>query len=138
MSTPTPTAGVRSGLTKIGKFDVERKIGDGATSSVYLARDTFNNRDVAIKVVTQAALKDAASAKVTQHLFLTEASLAGKLVHPHIVEIYDAAADEDHAYIVMEYVDGGTLQRFTRADNLLALGDVIEVAYKCSRALDFA
>ena len=138
MSTPTPTAGARSGLTKIGKYDVERKIGDGATSSVYLARDSFNNRDVAIKVVTQAALKDAASAKVTQHLFLTEASLAGKLVHPHIVEIYDAAADEEHAYIVMEYVDGGTLQRFTRADNLLALGDVIEVAYKCSRALDFA
>ena len=136
MST-SPTAGARS-VTKIGKYDIQRKIGDGATSSVYLGYDSFANRDVAIKVVTQAALKDAASAKVTQHLFLTEASLAGKLVHPHIVEIYDAAADEDYSYIVMEYVDGGTLQRFTRADNLLALGDVIEVVYKCTRALDFA
>ena len=46
--------------------------------------------------------------------------------------------DEDHAYIVMEYVGGGTLHRFARADNLLNLGDVIEVVYKCSRALDFA
>jgi hypothetical protein len=71
-------------------------------------------------------------------LFLNEASLAGKLVHPHIVEIYDAVADEDNAYIVMEYVTGGTLQRFARADNLLELGDVIEIIYKCARALDFA
>jgi hypothetical protein len=38
----------------------------------------------------------------------------------------------------MEYVGGGTLQRFTRADNLLGLGDVIEIIYKCTRALDFA
>ena len=127
-----------NGLQKIGKYDLLRKLGDGATSSVYLGHDSFAERDVAIKVVTQAALKDAATAKVTQHLFLTEASLAGKLLHPHIVEIYDAAADAEHAYIVMEYVDGGTLQRFTRFDNLLALGDVIEVVYKCSRALDFA
>jgi serine/threonine protein kinase len=133
-ASPHPAAA----LHKIGKYDVIRKIGDGATSSVYLARDTFANRDVAIKLVTPTALKDAASAKVTHHLFLTEASLAGKLVHPHIVEIYDAAVDEDYAYIVMEYVGGGTLQRFTRADNLLSLGDVIEIVYKCSRALDFA
>ena len=137
MSEATPGAASR-GQGRIGKYDVIRKIGEGATSSVWLGRDTFANRDVAIKLVTQSALKDAASANVTHHLFLTEASLAGKLVHPHIVEIYDAAVDEDHAYIVMEFVGGGTLHRFTRSDNLFNLGDVIEVVYKCSRALDFA
>src|SRR6185295_11530423 len=109
-------------MQKIGKYDVIRKIGEGATSTVWLARDTFGNRDVAVKVVTQGAMKDSPSAKVTQHLFLTEASLAGKLVHPHIAEIYDGAADDEHAYIVMEYVGGGTLHRFTRVDNLLGLG----------------
>ncbi len=138
MSEVTVNVGAPSSRHKIGKYDAVRKIGEGATSSVYLARDSFANRDVAIKVVTQSALKDTASANVTHHLFLTEASLAGKLLHPHIVEIYDAAVDEDQAYIVMEYVSGGTLQRFTRPDNLLALGDVIEIIYKCSRALDFA
>ena len=126
------------GQGRIGKYDVIRKIGDGATSSVWLARDTFANREVAIKLVTAASHKDAASAKVAHHLFLTEASLAGRLVHPHIVEIYDAAVDDNYAYIVMEFVGGGTLQRFTRPDNLLNLGNVIEIAYKCSRALDFA
>ncbi len=125
-------------VNKIGKYEVVRKLGDGATSTVFLARDAFNDREVAVKLVSQTALKDENRGQLMHRLFLTEASLAGKLNHPHIVEIYDAVADEDNAYIVMEYVPGGTLQRFTRADNLLALGDVIEVIYKCARALDFA
>ncbi len=125
-------------VQKIGKYEILRKIGDGATSAVFLALDAFNSREVVIKLVSQHALKDDTHGKLLHHLFLTEASLAGKLIHPHIVEIYDAVADEDNTYIVMEYVSGGTLQRFTRGDNLLALGDVIEVIYKCARALDFA
>jgi serine/threonine protein kinase len=135
MSAQIPLVGAGK---KIGKYEVIRKLGEGATSTVYLARDPFADRDVAIKLVAQSALHDSQSGKVMHHLFLTEASLAGKLVHPHIVEIYDAVADEESAYIVMEYVDGGTLHRFTRPDNLLALGDVIEIVYKCGRALDFA
>ncbi|MBS1219195.1 MAG: serine/threonine protein kinase, partial [Proteobacteria bacterium] len=101
-------------VNKIGKYEVVKKLGDGATSTVFLARDAFNAREVAIKLVSQHALKDENRGQLLHHLFLTEASLAGKLNHPHIVEIYDAVADEDNAYIVMEYVPGGTLQRFTR------------------------
>ena len=126
------------GLTKVGKYDVVSVLGEGATSTVYLCRDSFLNRDVAVKVVAQSALKDLGSGKLMQRLFTTEASLAGKLDHPHIVQIFDAAADDDHAYIVMEYVEGGTLQRFTKSDNLLGIGDVIELVYKCARALDYA
>lgn len=125
-------------INRIGKYEIVRKLGDGATSTVYLGHDPFADRDVAIKLVSREALTNAAGGQVIHRLFLNEASLAGKLVHPHIVEIYDAVADEESAYIVMEYVDGGTLQRFTRPDNLLELGDVIEIVYKCARALDFA
>ncbi len=125
-------------LSRVGKYDVVRTLGEGATSTVYLCRDTFADRDVAVKVVTQSAMQDMGNGKLMQRLFTTEASLAGKLDHPHIVQIYDAVADDDYAYIVMEYVDGGTLQRFTRPDNLLGIGDVIEVIYKCARALDYA
>ena len=125
-------------VQRIGKYEILRKLGDGATSSVYLGRDPFADREVAIKLVAREAFKDAPGGHVVHRLFLNEASLAGKLVHPHIAEIYDAVADEENAYIVMEYVDGGTLQRFTRPDNLLELGDVIEVVYKCARALDYA
>jgi eukaryotic-like serine/threonine-protein kinase len=130
-----PKAGPAS---KIGKYEVIRKLGDGATSSVYLARDPFADREIAVKLVSQAALRDSDSGKLTHQLFLNEASLAGKLAHPHIVEIYDAVADEENAYIVMEYVEGGTLQQYTRSDNLLALGDTVEIIFKCVRALDFA
>ncbi|MEK6592483.1 MAG: serine/threonine-protein kinase [Pseudomonadota bacterium] len=125
-------------MQKIGKYEVLKKLGDGATSSVYLAHDPFSNRDIAIKLVSQEAFNEVGSGKVLHNLFVTEASLAGRLIHPHIVEIYDAVADEDNAYIVMEYIAGGTLHRFTRPDNLLGLGDVIEIIFKCCRALDFA
>ena len=125
-------------MNKIGKYEVSRKLGEGATSTVWLARDTFANRDVAVKVVARDAMQDSENANLMHRVFLTEASLAGKLVHPHIVQIYDAVSDDNVTYIVMEFVSGGTLQRFSRPDNLLSLGDVIEVIYKCTRALDFA
>lgn len=72
MSAPNPRTEAASGHHRIGKYDVLGKLGEGATSSVYLGHDTFANRDVAIKAVTQSALKDAASANVTHHLFLRE------------------------------------------------------------------
>ena len=123
---------------RVGKYDVIRTLGEGATSKVYLCHDTFANRDVAVKVVSQSAMQDMGSGNLMNRLFTTEASLAGKLNHPHIVQILDASIDDDYGYIVMEYVDGGTLSRFTKADNLLGIGDAIEVVYKCARALEYA
>jgi serine/threonine protein kinase len=123
---------------RVGKYDVIRTLGEGATSKVYLCHDGFARRDVAVKVVSQAALQDMGSGRLANRLFTTEASLVGRLEHPHIVQIFDAAIDDDNAYIVMEYVDGGTLSRFTKPDNLLGIGDVLEIIYKCANALDYA
>ena len=78
---------------RIGKYEIVKKLGEGATSTVYLAQDAFNNREVAIKLVSQTALNDENRGKLMHNLFLNEASLAGKLNHPHIVQIYDAVAD---------------------------------------------
>ena len=123
---------------RVGKYDVIRTLGEGATSKVYLCKDAFAKREVAVKVVSQSAMNDMGSGKLMQRLFTTEASLAGKLNHPHIVQILDAAIDDEFGYIVMEYVEGGTLTRFTKPENLLGIGDVIEVPYKCARALEYA
>ena len=123
---------------RVGKYDVIRTLGKGATSMVYLCKDAFAGRDVAVKVVSQNAMNDMGSGRLMNRLFTTEASLAGKLNHPHIVQILDAAIDDEYGYIVMEYVDGGDLSRFTKPDNLLGIGDVIEIAYKCARALEYA
>jgi serine/threonine protein kinase len=125
-------------MEKIGKYQVVRKLGEGATSVVYLCHDPFAGRDVAIKVIFPDSLTDVENRNLFKKLFITEASLAGKLAHPHIVQIYDAVLDEGLSYVVMEYVDGGTLEPHCAPDALLPIDRVVEIIFKCSRALDFA
>jgi serine/threonine protein kinase len=128
----------RGGLSQIGKYPVVRKLGEGATSEVYLCSDPFNLRDVAVKVAFPESFQDPARGRAYRKLFLTEAKLAGKLQHPHICQIYDAVADEKLHYLVMEYVDGGTLEKYCTPDALLRVERAVEVVFKCTRALDFA
>ncbi|WIM06877.1 MAG: serine/threonine-protein kinase [Candidatus Nitricoxidivorans perseverans] len=127
-------------MERIGKYELLRKIGEGATATVWLARDPFAQRDVAIKAIAASAFADGEHGQVARKLFITEASLAGKLIHPHIVHIHDAVLGSggEPSYIVMEYVPGGTLEPFTAPENLLPLPDVVEIVFKCSRALEFA
>jgi eukaryotic-like serine/threonine-protein kinase len=125
-------------LENIGKYKVVRELGRGATGAVYLAEDSFNGRNVAIKMMFPEVLKDAEDGEHYRRMFLNEASLAGKILHPHIVGIYDAVVDEQMSYIVMEYVDGGTLERFCREEELLDTMTVAEIIFKCVRALAFA
>ena len=134
----TTVPGLPTVLEKVGKYEIIKELGKGATSAVYQAYDPFQNRQVAIKVVFPEALGDKEHGRRYKKLFVTEASLAGKLSHPHIVAIYDAAADEDGSYIVMEYVDGTTLEQYTRHDNLLPIQKIVEIVYKCARALEYA
>ena len=125
-------------MDKIGKYELVRKIGRGATSTVYLGNDPFAQREVAIKIASPGILKNPQRGKMYTHLFLNEASLVGKLSHPHIVQIFDAVVAEDLCYIVMEYVPGGTLEDYCAPDKLLPIGRVVEIIFKCTRALDFA
>src|SRR2546430_13388458 len=128
----------RGMLKQVGKYPVLRKLAEGATSEVYLCNDPFGRRDVAIKVAFPESFQDPDRGKLYRKLFLTEASLAGKLQHPHICEIYDAVADEKLHYIVMEYVEGGTLEQVSRPDALLPVDRIVEIVFKCTRALEFA
>lgn len=123
---------------KIGKYPVQREIGRGATSIVYLARDTFAERDVAIKVIRNRANEDADLERRFRRVFLNEAALTGKLVHPHILAIHDAVSDDAMRYIVMEYIDGPTLEHFSEPANLLPVSKVVEIIFKCSLALAYA
>ena len=123
---------------RIGKYTILREIGGGATSSVYLARDPFGERDVALKVFQFDRHVDPAAERMTHKAFLAEASLAGKLNHPHIVDILDAATEPDFSYVVMEYVSGPTLDAHANVTNLLPLGKVVEIIFKCIRALEYA
>jgi serine/threonine protein kinase len=123
---------------QIGKYPVERYLGSGATSEVYLCNDPFAKRSVAVKLVSAELFNDPERGKLYRKLFVTEASLAGKLQHPHICQIYDAVADESMHYIVMEYVDGGTLEKYCVPEGLLPIESIVEMVFKCTRALEFA
>jgi serine/threonine protein kinase len=123
---------------QLGKYPLVRQIGSGATSSVYLARDPFSGRDVAIKVFLFDRDADPHTERMKHKAFVAEASLAGKLNHPHIVEIYDAVVEPDHSYLVMEYVAGTTLEAHASVATLLALHKVVEIIFKSIRALEYA
>jgi len=125
-------------MQRIGKYQVLRKLGEGATSEVHLCYDPFANRQVAIKVVFPDSLTDEENRRLFRKLFITEASLAGKLEHPHIVQIYDAVVDEALSYVVMEFVDGDTLEPHCAPGALLAVDKIVQIIFKCTRALDFA
>lgn len=125
-------------MDKIGKYEIVRELGSGATSTVYLATDTFGKQQVAIKLFDLLSLRDPASARIYRKLLMTEASLAGKLSHPHIVKILDAVMEGNVNYMVMEYVEGSTLEQYAEVGNLLPISAIAEITYKCCKALEYA
>lgn len=125
-------------MESIGKYQVIKEIGRGATSTVFLALDPFSQQSVALKLFNANILQHGASGKAFRKLLLTEASLAGKLSHPHIVKIYDAVMDGELNYMVMEYIDGETLEKYAEVDHLLPMGRIAEIVYKCCKALEYA
>ena len=123
---------------QVGKYEVQKLIGKGATGSVYLAKDTFSGKEVALKTIEPEVFRDPEFGTVYRQQFLNEASLAGKLRHPHIVAILDAVMQEHSGYIAMEYIDGHDLSQHTRAGRLLLVADVLQVGFKCCGALEYA
>ena len=122
----------------MANYPVVRKLGEGATSEVFLCQDPFRGREVAVKRTFPEALRDPVRGRLFRKLFFTEASLAGKLDHPHIAQIFDAGIGEDSGYIVMEYVPGGTMERFCVPEGLLPVDEIVEIIFKCTRALAYA
>src|SRR5258708_7384057 len=127
-----------STMQAVGKYQLLRELGKGASGKVYLAEDPFAKSKVAIKVAFPEALKSSEDGAFYKSMFLNEAALAGKLNHPHIRQIYDAVVEDKYSYIVMEYVEGGTLEKFCKPDALLETREVAEISFKCVRALAFA
>ncbi|HVA55689.1 MAG TPA: serine/threonine-protein kinase [Gammaproteobacteria bacterium] len=124
---------------KLGKFVITRELGRGATGTVYLCHDSFLSKDVAIKLYNFDVDASDKETRTRRKLFFNEAYLVGKMNHPNILPILDAGEDADHCYVVMEYVRGAQpLAVFCKPDNLLPVRKVVEVIFKCAKALDYA
>jgi serine/threonine protein kinase len=122
----------------IGKYSVERELGRGASSTVYLGYDRFNKRPVAIKQIHAYLLEDAQEAARYRRRLRNEAAMAGQLDHPHVVKLHDADEDADPPYLVLEYIGGQSLAAFTTPDRLLPVPQVLDIAFKCCSALEHA
>ena len=125
-------------MQQIGRFQLEKKIGQGASATVYLARDTFSGEDVALKVLNPEVIKHPDFGRKFNVQFMNEASLAGKLSHPHIASILEASVTDEYAYIAIEYVPGGDLMRRILPQHQLSVEDVTQIAFKSCGALDYA
>ena len=123
---------------QVGKYDIQKLLGKGATGTVYLAKDTFTGREVALKTIEPEVFRDPEFGTVHRSQFQNEASLAGKLRHPHIVAILDAVVGEDSGHIAMELVTGGDLSQHVKPDKLLPPADVLQIGFKCCGAMDYA
>ena len=122
----------------IGKYVVEREIGRGASSTVYLAYDPFHRRQVAIKQIHAHLLTDPDQIDRYRRHLRKEAVVSGKLNHPHIVRLLDADVDAEPPYLVLEYVDGESLSSFTHVDRAMSVPQVLDLAFKCCGALEHA
>lgn len=91
------------------RYEIERELGRGAMGVVHLARDTELDRMVALKELTPTAAPNEERLKELLERFEREAKTAGALDNPNIVKIYETFSDEDRHFIVMEYLEGRTL-----------------------------
>jgi len=127
-----PVAPVRTKTYAAGRFVVQRLLGEGGQKTVYLARDTELERDVAIADLAVGGLDEASIARVRRE----GQTLAGMGAHPHIVTIFDIGLEDDRPYIVCEYMRGGDLERTLRdATGPLPLDRVLAIAQDLARAL---
>ena len=124
---------------RIGKYVVINEVGQGSSGRVYLSHDPYYGRDVAIKVYNNEPDDDEQKARVTRKMFFNEAQMMGRLQHPNILPIYDAGEENGSYYVVTEHIHGArTLAAYCKPDNLLRVDDVVEIIFKCAKALHYA
>ena len=123
--------------TKIAKYEIKRRIGRGSMGVVYEAFDPFVQRTVAIKVAHSPEEMTPALEQKLREAFFAEVYSAGKMHHPSVVSVYDAGQENDLNYIVMEFVDGVTLQDYVVGSKTLSPNQVVDVIYQCAKGLDY-
>ena len=97
---------------RFGSYEILEAVGAGGMGEVFRARDTRLNRIVAIKF-----LSDAICRRVSAPPLPARSETASSLNHPHILTVHDAGEFEERQYLVTEFVDGGTLKEWARADD---------------------
>ncbi len=125
-------------MNKIGKYTVIGILGKGAMGIVYKARDPLINREIAIKTVRFDLISDEVEKEEVMQRFMREAQSAGSLTHPNIITIYDVGREEDLTYIVMQLIEGPSLQKLISSAERLTTPEVINLMVQVCDGLDYA
>jgi serine/threonine protein kinase len=124
------------GAQVAGRYRLDRRLGAGGMSTVFLAVDQVLEREVAVKLLAEHLAEDEAFVA----RFRREALAAAKLVHPNIVQVYDSGRDDGTGrhYIVMEYVEGRSVAEILRERGHVEIGEAVDVIRQACLGLDYA
>lgn len=131
---PLPIPAIEPPPTKLPRYQILEKIGQGGFAEVYRAHDTRLNRFVALKGLRSPLLRDSDRTK----RFMREAQTIAQLSHPHIVPIYDVLEVDDQLYIVMRLIDGPTLEHLIANHGRLTWPQSLEIITAVAQAMDYA
>ncbi|MGA3201187.1 MAG: protein kinase [Bryobacteraceae bacterium] len=123
---------------RIGGYEILKELGRGAMGVVYHAHDSAIGRPVAIKVIRiDAGTSAHENAQLRQRL-IREASTAGKIYHPGIVTVHQLGEDGENIFIVMEYVEGASLETLLVNNPVLGRAWTLDILRQVADALDYA
>jgi serine/threonine-protein kinase len=128
-----PDVVARLNAALIGRYRIERELGEGGMATVYLAADLKHERKVALKV-----LKPELAAVVGAERFLAEIKTTANLQHPHILPLFDSGSADGFLFYAMPHVEGESLRESLDREHQLPVADAVRIATNVAEALAYA
>ncbi len=125
-------------MKNIGKYKITSILGKGAMGIVYRALDPDINREVAVKTIRFDLVSEEGDREEMMERFMREAQAAGKLTHPNIITIYDVGREKEMTYIVMQLIEGHSLQKVISSGEKISTQELIQLMDQLCKALDYA
>lgn len=128
------STGVRPAVPELAGFELLERISVGGMGAVYKARQKSLDRIVALKILSAHLTANEAFVE----RFRAEARTAGRLIHPHIVQVHDMGMEAGTYYICLEYMGGGSLTDLLRQEGKIPLAKALAILRDVARGLDYA
>lgn len=122
---------------KLDRYELNDRIGAGGMGLIFKGVDTRLQRPVAIKIISDR-VQDPSVRKTIRERFFNEARAAGGLSHSNLVQIYDCGEIDEVAYIVMEYIEGETLEELLKSKGPLNIEELLRIGREVASGLAFA
>jgi serine/threonine protein kinase len=129
-----PAQSLRARVTKVAGYEIVEKIVTGSTGTVYKGRDPLSGKFVAVKVLSGAF----ANHPIARMRFVQECKVARKLDHPHVARVLDHGLDGAKPYLVMEYVEGGSLGDRINREGKIPEVEAVRLIRQAGQALHWA